>query len=69
VPSFPSIGREIDGLGFLTPPELFYVRNHGAVPQVLDEEIVNWKVSLEGYRSPGETISLQELEWWRIQLP
>ena len=35
-------------VGFLTPPELFYVRNHGAVPQVLDEEILNWKVSIEG---------------------
>jgi nitrate reductase (NAD(P)H) len=35
-------------VGFLTPPELFYVRNHGAVPQVLDEEILNWEVSIEG---------------------
>jgi nitrate reductase (NAD(P)H) len=37
------------GIGFLTPPELHYVRNHGAVPQVLDEEILGWKVSIEGY--------------------
>src|SRR6266487_710387 len=28
--------------GFLTSPELFYVRNHGAVPDVNDEEIPDW---------------------------
>lgn len=35
-------------IGFLTSPELFYVRNHGAVPQVRDEEIANWEFSVEG---------------------
>ena len=34
--------------GFLTSPELFYVRNHGAVPPVLDEEIPDWEFSVEG---------------------
>lgn len=34
--------------GFLTSPELFYVRNHGPVPQVLDEEIPDWEISVEG---------------------
>lgn len=34
--------------GFLTSPELFYVRNHGPVPQVLDEEIPDWEISIEG---------------------
>ncbi|KAJ5204529.1 uncharacterized protein N7498_005408 [Penicillium cinerascens] len=34
--------------GFLTSPELFYVRNHGPVPQVLDEDIPNWELSVEG---------------------
>ncbi|KAJ6120699.1 Eukaryotic molybdopterin oxidoreductase [Penicillium sp. IBT 18751x] len=34
--------------GFLTSPELFYVRNHGPVPQVLDEDIPNWELSIEG---------------------
>lgn len=34
--------------GFLTSPELFYVRNHGPVPQVLDNEILDWEVSVEG---------------------
>jgi nitrate reductase (NAD(P)H) len=35
--------------GFLTSPELFYVRNHGPVPQVRDEDIPDWEFSVEGY--------------------
>ncbi|KAH8698429.1 nitrate reductase [Talaromyces proteolyticus] len=34
--------------GFLTPPELFYVRNHGPVPQVRDKDIPSWEISIEG---------------------
>lgn len=34
--------------GFLTTPELFYVRNHGPVPIVKDEEIPDWEFSVEG---------------------
>jgi nitrate reductase (NAD(P)H) len=34
--------------GFLTSPELFYVRNHGAVPEVKDEECLDWEFSVEG---------------------
>ena len=34
--------------GFLTSPELFYVRNHGAVPKVQGQEIPNWEFSIEG---------------------
>ena len=34
--------------GFLTSPELFYVRNHGAVPNVKDEDIPDWEFSIEG---------------------
>ena len=34
--------------GFLTTPELFFVRNHGAVPEVRDEDIPNWSFSVEG---------------------
>ena len=34
--------------GFLTSPELFYVRNHGAVPQVKDEDVPDWEFSVEG---------------------
>ena len=35
--------------GFLTSPELFYVRNHGPVPEVHDQDIPDWKFSVEGY--------------------
>lgn len=35
--------------GFLTTPELFYVRNHGPVPEVRDEDIPDWEFSVEGY--------------------
>lgn len=35
--------------GFLTSPELFYVRNHGAVPEVHDSECLDWEFSVEGY--------------------
>ncbi|OAT04335.1 nitrate reductase [NADPH] [Blastomyces gilchristii SLH14081] len=34
--------------GFLTSPELFYVRNHGYVPEVHQEDIPDWKLSIEG---------------------
>ena len=34
--------------GFLTIPELFYVRNHGAVPEVHDADVMDWKFSIEG---------------------
>ena len=34
--------------GFLTTQELFFVRNHGAVPEVRNEDIPNWSLSIEG---------------------
>lgn len=37
--------------GFLTSPELFYVRNHGAVPEVRDDECLDWEFTVEGYQS------------------
>lgn len=40
--------------GFLTSPELFYVRNHGAVPEVRDSECMDWEFSVEGYGLPLE---------------
>jgi len=35
-------------LGFLTSVDLFYVRNHGPVPQVLDDDVLPWEISVEG---------------------
>lgn len=39
---------ELFNEGFLTSPELFYVRNHGHVPQVRDEDIPDWEFTVEG---------------------
>lgn len=47
--------------GFLTSPELFYVRNHGHVPQVRDEEIPDWEFSIEGLVEKPFTLKLSEL--------
>lgn len=34
--------------GFLTSPELFYVRNHGPVPRVYDVDVPDWEFTVEG---------------------
>jgi len=47
--------------GFLTSPELFYVRNHGAVPEVDDEAIPDWEFSIEGLVENPTTMSLKQL--------
>ncbi|KZF23362.1 hypothetical protein L228DRAFT_210114 [Xylona heveae TC161] len=47
--------------GFLTSPELFYVRNHGAVPHVTDEEIPDWEFSVEGLVENPFTLTLKQL--------
>ncbi|KAI9841522.1 MAG: hypothetical protein M1837_000623 [Sclerophora amabilis] len=47
--------------GFLTSPELFYVRNHGAVPEVHDEDIPNWDFSVEGLVANPITLTLRDL--------
>ena len=57
--------------GFLTSPELFYVRNHGPVPQVLDEDIPSWEFSVEGLVDNPMTISLKQLitEYEQVTCP
>ena len=57
--------------GFLTSPELFYVRNHGPVPDVSDEDIPNWEFSVEGLVEKPMTISLKQLiaEYEQITCP
>jgi len=44
--------------GFLTSPELFYVRNHGAVPQVHNRDIPDWEFTVEGSVCPPCTLCL-----------
>lgn len=57
--------------GFLTSPELFYVRNHGAVPVVRDEDIPNWEFSVEGLVENPLKLTLKELieEYEQITCP
>ncbi|KAF2213302.1 hypothetical protein CERZMDRAFT_40159 [Cercospora zeae-maydis SCOH1-5] len=47
--------------GFLTSPELFYVRNHGHVPQVQDEDIPDWTFTIEGMVENPITLTLSDL--------
>ncbi|UJR38561.1 hypothetical protein I4U23_031227 [Adineta vaga] len=47
--------------GFLTPTELWFVRNHGAVPKVLDEEIFNWTIHIEGMVENPMSLTLNDL--------
>ncbi|KAH7072224.1 nitrate reductase [Paraphoma chrysanthemicola] len=47
--------------GFLTSPELFYVRNHGAVPEVQDSECLDWEFSVEGLVANPLKITLRQL--------
>ncbi|KAH7359842.1 hypothetical protein BKA66DRAFT_573950 [Pyrenochaeta sp. MPI-SDFR-AT-0127] len=47
--------------GFLTSPELFYVRNHGAVPEVHDADCMDWEFSVEGLVANPLKITLRQL--------
>jgi nitrate reductase (NAD(P)H) len=47
--------------GFLTSPELFYVRNHGPVRQVLDDEVLSWEFSVEGMVERPMKLTLRDL--------
>ena len=56
--------------GFLTPTELWYVRNHGAVHKILDDAIPSWKFTIEGLVENPMTIKLHELlKFHQITIP
>ena len=57
--------------GFLTSPELFYVRNHGAVPRVEDASIPDWEFSIEGMVKHPIRLTLRELieQYEQITVP
>ncbi|PMD23142.1 putative nitrate reductase [Hyaloscypha hepaticicola] len=57
--------------GFLTSPELFYVRNHGAVPQVDDANIPDWEFSIEGMVKHPIIMTLKQLiaDYEQITVP
>jgi len=50
---------------------MFYVRNHGAVPHVRDEDIPNWEFTIEGLVENPITLTLKELitDFEQITLP
>lgn len=52
---------ELFNEGFLTSPELFYVRNHGHVPQVQDADIPDWEFSIEGMVEHPIKMTLRQL--------
>ncbi|XDG06712.1 hypothetical protein ABKA04_006327 [Annulohypoxylon sp. FPYF3050] len=47
--------------GFLTTKDLHYVRNHGAVPKVEDEEVMDWEFIIEGMVDNPIKMSLAQL--------
>jgi nitrate reductase (NAD(P)H) len=47
--------------GFLTSPELFFVRNHGPVPKVEDEECLDWEFTVEGLVEKPFKLRLRDL--------
>ncbi|KAH7035985.1 uncharacterized protein B0I36DRAFT_319500 [Microdochium trichocladiopsis] len=48
--------------GFLTPQNLFYVRNHGAVPKVTQHQAQNWKIRVHGLVEREMEFSIQDLK-------
>ncbi|KFA74390.1 hypothetical protein S40288_03965 [Stachybotrys chartarum IBT 40288] len=48
--------------GFLTPQNLFYVRNHGYVPQVSAREARDWKLRVHGLVNREMSFSIQDLK-------
>lgn len=47
--------------GFITTKDLHYVRNHGAVPLVHDEDVLDWRFSVEGLVENPISMTLREL--------
>ncbi|KAG0152472.1 hypothetical protein CROQUDRAFT_649896 [Cronartium quercuum f. sp. fusiforme G11] len=47
--------------GFLTPSSLFYVRNHGAVPEMKSKDPNSWEVEINGLVKRPMTITLGDL--------
>ncbi|KAH7313228.1 nitrate reductase [Rhizoctonia solani] len=48
--------------GFLTPTELFYVRNHGAVPRVDEEATRDWTLRVHGLVKNECALTLNDLK-------
>lgn len=57
--------------GFITSEGLHYVRNHGPVPRVADEEILDWQFTVEGMVHTPVTMTLRDLlrEYEQVTYP
>ncbi|KAI1802204.1 nitrate reductase [NADPH] [Daldinia bambusicola] len=57
--------------GFITTKDLHYVRNHGAVPQVEDPEIMDWEFTIEGMVENPIKMTLAQLisEYEQVTYP
>lgn len=47
--------------GFLTTKNLHFVRNHGYVPEVKDDQVLDWELSIEGLVRYPVTLTLRQL--------
>lgn len=56
----PPITELLDA-GFLTPSNLFYVRNHGAVPRVDQAKADGWTLRIHGLVEKEISFSIQDL--------
>ncbi|KAH3670377.1 hypothetical protein OGAPHI_000892 [Ogataea philodendri] len=56
----PPLSKLYDS-GFLTPVNLHFVRNHGPVPQVPDQSIMDWEISIEGMVDKPYKLKLSEI--------
>lgn len=52
---------ELFNEGFLTTENLFYVRNHGPVPRVEDDDTLDWQFSVEGLVENPVKMTLRDL--------
>ncbi|KAF8805919.1 nitrate reductase [Phlegmacium glaucopus] len=53
--------RELYAQGFITPSNLFYVRNHGAVPKVDQNMADKWELKIHGLCANPSTLTLTDL--------
>ncbi|KIM37539.1 hypothetical protein M413DRAFT_13248 [Hebeloma cylindrosporum] len=53
--------RDLYAQGFITPSNLFYVRNHGPVPFIDQNKANEWTVKFHGLCSNPKTLSLADL--------
>ncbi|KAF6764114.1 nitrate reductase [Ephemerocybe angulata] len=61
VPRDPRMLSDLYSQGFFTSTNLFFVRNHGAVPQVDIEKAKNWQVEINGLCNNPVSFSVDDL--------